>query len=236
MKVGKIFLMPIFLFQILVGCNRETSFEDAVNDAIDQNVRDACTFPVSREKRRQLYDLISSNTNVAFRLNCFLRWGDKILDADLPMSTNDYRRLTRILGGAMDIVREDVVSGLKNCKGSEDSAFDMRLKLIKWQQHHLDELIDMSKNIEKSDEDRIRWWRHCYCYLFSFYRLTINALESNWLPVEIEIYKMPQDVQDRIRLKIEQCLGRKVRTPEEVNSDWEWETETYKKVKRRELP
>jgi hypothetical protein len=47
---------------------------------------------------------------------------------------------------------------------------------------------------------------------------------------------MPQDVQDRIRLKIEQCLGRKVRTPEEVNSDWEWETETYKKVKRRELP
>lgn len=75
MKFGKIFLMPIFLFQILVGCNRETSFEDAVNDAIDQNVRDACTFPVSREKRRQLYDLISSNTNVAFRLNCFLRWG-----------------------------------------------------------------------------------------------------------------------------------------------------------------
>jgi hypothetical protein len=72
--------------------------------------------------------------------------------------------------------------------------------------------------------------------LFSFYRLTINALESNWFPVEIEIYKMPQDVQDRIRLKIEQCLGRKVRTPEEVNSDWEWETETYKKVKRRELP
>ena len=235
MKAMKI-VLTLFLSAALAGCKDNISFEEAVIREIEQDVKSIYAEDWGENQTKVVFKLISSNTNNSLRIKLFTMWGDAILAAKIPMQTNDYYALRRITSKVTDRIRNDISSGLEvHCEGAKEELFDMRFKLIEWQKKCLDELLVVSQKIGKDEYQGMRW-RDCYTVLFHSYRANLNNLEFWWYPYELEFRRTPKDEMDSVRKKIEKFLGRKLRTPEDARANREWETEIYKKVRRRELP
>ena len=233
-------LAILLLFSMPFWIGREFSFEDVVRNRIEERIQDIYIEGIHIKERWRREDellyLIGSDTNTATRIRLYSLWGAELLAAKMPIYTNDYEMLDRILYRADKLVEGNVTLGLKNCSGGVEALYDMRLKLIEWQKKHLEELLAASKSVQKDDLNTVRWWRHCYRSLFGMYRSVVNRLEGWWIPHEFEVYKVPQDVRERIRTKVEKCLGRKIRPPEEALRRRDWDTETYRKVFNDQLP
>ena len=235
MKVMKI-VLTMFLSAALAGCKDNISFEEVVIREIERDVKSICAEDWGENQPKVVCKLISSNTNNSLRIKLFTMWGDAILAAKIPMQTNDYLLLSRMIDKVEDRIIYEISSGLNvQCEGAKEDLFDMRFKLIEWQKKRLDELLVVSKKIGKDEYQGMRW-RDCYTALFHSYRANLNRLEFWWYPYELEFRRTPKDEMDRVRKNIEKFLGRKLRTPEDARANREWETEIYKKVRRRELP
>ena len=229
-------VLTMFLSAALAGCKDNISFEEVVIREIERDVKSICAEDWGENQPKVVCKLISSNTNNSLRIKLFTMWGDAILAAKIPMQTNDYLLLSRMIDKVEDRIIYEISSGLNvQCEGAKEDLFDMRFKLIEWQKKRLDELLVVSKKIGKDEYQGMRW-RDCYTALFHSYRANLNRLEFWWYPYELEFRRTPKDEMDRVRKNIEKFLGRKLRTPEDARANREWETEMYKKVRRRELP
>ena len=229
-------VLTMFLSAALAGCKDNISFEEVVIREIERDVKSICAEDWGENQPKVVCKLISSNTNNSLRIKLFTMWGDAILAAKIPMQTNDYLLLSRMIDKVEDRIIYEISSGLNvQCEGAKEDLFDMRFKLIEWQKKRLDELLVVSKKIGKDEYQGMRW-RDCYTALFHSYRANLNRLEFWWYPYELEFRRTPKDEMDRVRKNIEKFLGRKLRTPEDARANREWETEIYKKVRRRELP
>jgi hypothetical protein len=232
-------LALIFLLLASFGCRKAISFEDRVRNKIKESVEDIYIEGHHamewRNRNKELSNLIRSDTNSATRINLYSLWGDAILAAKMPIPSDDYHSLARILGRVNKLVDGDVTLGLKNCQSGVEALFDMRLKLIEWQKKIMDELLVAEKEIDKNDEYRAKGWRYSYSVVLGGYTSIVDRLEGWWIPYEFEFYKVPKNVRGRIRAKIEKSLGRKIRSPEEALKNRDW-ADIYHKAWNKELP
>ena len=111
----------------------------------------------------------------------------------------------------------------------------MRIKLIEWQEDRLDELLVISKKFNSRFDFKYIEWKDCYTALFYSYRGAIDMMESKWFTNDLRVRKTPPEVKDRIRVKIENFLGRKMRTEKEVDANWGRAREIYRKGKKYRL-
>ena len=235
MKAIKIFL-AVFSFAVLSGCKKEYSFEDEVKCKIEEDVKNICADVNAKERTKALFNLISSNTNNSLRIKLYTKWGNDVLAAKMPMQTNDYLTLRRIIGRVKDRILTEVSWGLQDdCEGAKENVFDMRIKLIEWQEDRLDELLVISKKFNSRFDFKYIEWKDCYTALFYSYRGAIDMMESKWFTNDLRVRKTPPEVKDRIRVKIENFLGRKMRTEKEVDANWGRTREIYRKGKKYRL-
>ena len=232
MKKNRIFF-AIFVLAIILGCSKEPTFEEIIEERIKEDVRE-----ILKERsvniNKDLLHSISDCTNNSLRIKLLIKWGEDVLAANMPMQTNDYFALSRIIGRVEDRIRQEVTWGLMDaCDGAKLKAFEMRFKLMDWQKRRMEEMLDISGTVAK-DGYHDMMWRDCYTGLFLAYRSNICMMESKWYPYDLDVRKTPQDEKDRIKNMIETYFGRKIKKPEEV--DRQWETETFRKVSKRQLP
>ena len=124
MKAIKIFL-AVFSFAVLSGCKKEYSFEDEVKCKIEEDVKNICADVNAKERTKALFNLISSNTNNSLRIKLYTKWGNDVLAAKMPMQTNDYLTLRRIIGRVKDRILTEVSWGLQDdCEGAKENVFD----------------------------------------------------------------------------------------------------------------
>ena len=246
-------LTMLLLVTLLFGCEKNPSFEDEVVCRIAENVRELYYEDIKSSERfdksKALAHSILSNTNTAMRIKFFSLWGNAVLGAKIPISTNDYQKLDRMLSRVKYIVRDDIMSGLRNCEGGEEALFDMCIKFIEWHRTHIKKLLAVSDSFKKAQEkfmfptnchiysgldiSPLGRWKSCYHILIGGYYSNVNMLEGRWLPHELKMRKIPCEVRDRIRAKIENCLGRTLRTETEVSRDYVWNTMSRPISKRR---
>jgi hypothetical protein len=149
MKAMKI-VLTLFLSAALAGCKDNVSFEEAVIREIERDVKSICAEDWGENQTKVVFKLISSNTNNSLRIKLFTMWGDAILAAKIPMQTNDYLLLSRMIDKAEDRIIYEISSGLNvQCEGAKEDLFDMRFKLIEWQKKRLDDLLVVSKKSVK---------------------------------------------------------------------------------------
>ena len=234
MNAMKIVLI-MFLSAALLGCKEDVPFEEAVKRIIEQDVKNIYADINSTECSQTIVKLISSSPDNLARINLFTQWGNAVLAAKMPIQTNDFYFLSRVVDRVEDRIRSEIVRGLQTSEAGEEVAFEMQFRLIQWLDERLKELFVISKRIEK-DENQCMMWRNCYRKVFSTYRSNINMLEYKWFPVDLDFRNVSQVIKERIRVNIEKFLGRKMRTPDEVRSNWNWETEIYQKVDKYQLP
>jgi hypothetical protein len=235
MKAVKIFIV-VFSFTVLLGCKEEYSFKRDVRHRIEEDAKNIIANDYSRERSKRLFDLISSSTNNLLRIKLFTEWGDSVLAAKIPVHTNDYRVLRRIIGNVEDRILQEVTWGLQDdCEGAKENVFDMRFKLVEWQEDRLDELLAISKKFSSRFDFQYSRWEECYTVLFHSYRGAIDMMESKWFTNDLRVRKTPPEVKERIRVKIENFLGRKMRTEKEVDANWGRAREIYRKGKKYRL-
>jgi len=175
---------------------------------------------------------ILSMTNVSERVEMLRVFSDALLTADL---TSDGYGQQACLIAQIPRIQRRVRFGLECAGVGVEEDYALRMNLIEWSRKQLS-LLKPVRKVDPHDgtQDNARWrsWYYCYNHAFSSYRYEINDIE---LRFERDTKALPEERRAKLKAKIEQCLGRPMKTREAVLADKNWETEEYKGVRTYSL-
>ena len=175
----------------------------------------------------QVTNAISAITNLTERVALLDELTDSLFALDV--SSINYQRQYRVLRIVHSIVEHGVLEGLRPCFGARDSAlndayewyYGMHLKKLAWNRAQIvrtKSKPELKKNCAildaEADMERKAWsWVH-YGET-GYYEVDVGYLERIFLR---DKRRMPEDMWNRLKIKIEAFLGRPLRPLEEVEA------------------
>jgi len=213
------------------GCAR-----DEIPPEIEEAIRDVTSaytsnFQVAGKKREVLVAKISSIGSSQVKLLCYRRCVHKILSLDPKSIGLEHRG--RYLS---DVVQHVILSAdvLVLSGASKEDAWDARFKLLTYVRKHMQSLHESVQAMPKGEEGgviRDVGVHMAYLEAKTGYNAVADWYEQYVFKMEkhdflFDIKDLPEDVRRRLLKKLEDFLGRPMRTPEQCIRDFKNHTAT----------
>lgn len=210
-------LLIVLLAAFCAGCEK-----DSLRIRIERDV-DLIVSKVGKENTaphwKRLLQLINDQTNEMTRAECHRIKFEKLLGVRL--SIGDYKR--------QGMVFEEICSNLgfapefgPRLGMTMEELYDAQLKCISWMQSQLDvwrprTTLNMSR-LNSAERKEWEQWRDAYCKCRLIYLEKLAILEGR-MQGDFDFYDIGVEERKVIRKKVEEFLGRPIRTKEQIHEN-----------------